>query len=369
MQIDHVHFYVDDAKKWRNWFIDTMNFGGVARGHNHQTHTEVLRCGDKDDQASVTIVLSSALNQESPVAQFLRSHPPGIQDVAFRVNPLDKLIQNAINWGTHLSQPIQQWQSPQGRLKWTQISAIGSLKHTLIERQGLTPVLPYPWLRRLPDIPSPCRAFKGIDHLVLNVEAGKLERTVQWYQKIFSFQRQQTFIIQTQHSALHSQVMIDPEHQVQIPINEPTSTNSQIQEFLDANQGPGIQHMALKTHQITEVIRQLRAAGLSFLSIPRTYYTQHQTKFTSLNLPTQEWQDIMAQEVLVDYQPNWNASARGALQPLLLQIFTQPIFSEPTFFFEFIERRCQAQGFGEGNFQALFEAIEREQLKRGSLQP
>jgi 4-hydroxyphenylpyruvate dioxygenase len=147
---------------------------------------------------------------------------------------------------------------------------------------------------------------------------------------------------------------------VQFPINEPTSANSQIQEFLDVNQGPGIQHIALQTPQIVKAIAQLRHRGLSFLPIPSTYYTQLRTQHQGLPLSTAELEEIAAQEILVDWH-------NEASQALLLQTFTQPIFEQPTFFFELIERRQEAQGFGEGNFRALFEAIEREQLKRGSL--
>jgi 4-hydroxyphenylpyruvate dioxygenase len=202
--------------------------------------------------------------------------------------------------------------------------------------------------------------FTGIDHVVLNVAVGDLERALSWYEEVLGFQRQQTYTIQTDYSGLRSQVMVHPQSSVQFPINEPTSANSQIQEFLDINQGPGIQHIALKTPRIVEAIAQLRHLGLSFLPIPPTYYTQLQHNEQKLPLSEAELQEIATQQVLVDWQDE-------SPNALLLQTFTQPIFEQPTFFFELIERRLQARGFGEGNFRALFEAIEREQLKRGNL--
>jgi 4-hydroxyphenylpyruvate dioxygenase len=200
----------------------------------------------------------------------------------------------------------------------------------------------------------------GIDHIVLNVAVGDLEPAVAWYEKILGFRSQQAFTIQTDRSALHSQVMVSSNSCVQFPIDQPASPNSQIQEFLDLNRGAGIQHIALKTSNIVEAIAQFRARGVSFLPVPPAYYTQLQERL-GIPISADELQSIAQQQILVDWQyPAPNA--------LLLQTFTQPIFPQPTFFFEIIERRSQAMGFGEGNFRALFEAIEREQMKRGSLE-
>jgi len=161
--------------------------------------------------------------------------------------------------------------------------------------------------------------------------------------------------------------MVHPDSALQFPVNEPGSPNSQIQEFIDFNRGSGIQHLALQTPGITKIAKQLRQNGLSFLSVPITYYTEVENKYPNLNLSDREWEDIIESKILVDCQPN-EINIKDSLNlPLLLQIFTKPIFKEPTFFFELIERRDRAKGFGEGNFQALFEAIEREQIQRGNL--
>mgnify|MGYP001766939050 CR=1 FL=1 len=159
---------------------------------------------------------------------------------------------------------------------------------------------------------------------------------------------------------MYSQALVDPSGKVQLNLNEPTSADSQIQEFLDHHRGAGIQHIALRSHDIIETVAQMRSGDVSFLPIPQTYYTQLQQRFQNdltLPLTTQEWEKIKHEQILID----WNHQEPNSL---LMQIFTEPIFEKPTFFLELIERRKQARGFGEGNFQALFEAVEREQLKK-----
>ncbi|MBD6615534.1 4-hydroxyphenylpyruvate dioxygenase [Komarekiella sp. 'clone 1'] len=362
MKIDHVHFYVEDAKVWRDWFVHHLGFEAVADSiSSFHTCTEVVKSG------VVCFLLSSPLLPTSPVAEFLRQHPPGVADVAFIVEDVEAAIAIAQAHDAEVIQPIQEHQEGDMSLKWGKIAAWGGLNHTLIERHFLKRE---EWENtKLEEIskqvllsPSPITA---IDHIVLNVAAGDLERAVAWYEKILDFQPQQVFKIKTDRSALHSRVMVSRNGSVQMPINEPASSNSQIQEFLDVNRGPGIQHIALRTPNLISAIAQFRADGLSLLSVPNSYYSRLKQR-RGLPLSHREIEAIAQQEILVDWQEDAPVEVRNAA-PLLLQIFTQPIFDEPTFFFEFIERRSQAQGFGEGNFRALFEAIESEQIKRGTL--
>ncbi|MBW4570465.1 MAG: 4-hydroxyphenylpyruvate dioxygenase [Tolypothrix carrinoi HA7290-LM1] len=381
MKIDHVHFYVKDALVWQDWFVSHLGFQAVTDyimpltltssneyGSFH-TCTKVVKSG------AVCFLLSSPLLPTSPVAEFLRQHPPGVADVAFAVEDVEAAIALATQHNAKIIQPIQQYQQSQEYIKWGKISAWGSLTHTLIERgrgglggqggqgglggQGgissTSPSSPSSPSSPTPPLPS----ITAIDHIVLNVAAGDLERAVAWYEEVLDFQPQQAFKIKTDRSALHSRVMLSRNGSVQLPINEPASTHSQIQEFLDVNKGAGIQHIALQTPNIVDAIALFRQSGLSLLPVPQSYYSQL-TQRQGLPLSTLELEAVRAQEILVD----WREDTQKAV---LLQIFTQPIFGQPTFFFEFIERRSQAQGFGEGNFRALFEAIENEQIKRGSL--
>ncbi|MBW4558184.1 MAG: 4-hydroxyphenylpyruvate dioxygenase [Trichormus sp. ATA11-4-KO1] len=345
MKIDHVHFYVEDATVWRDWFVNHLGFRSVDSNISSvHTCTEVVKNG------VVCFLLSSALLPTSPVAEFLRQHPPGVADVAFVIEDVEAAIALAETHGATVLQPIQEQQVGNVAFRCGKIAAWGGLTHTLIERSGVT-------TGHLPQTTE--NTFTAIDHIVLNVAVGELESAVAWYEKILDFQPQQSFKIQTDRSALYSQVMVSRNGTVQLPINEPASPNSQIQEFLAVNRGSGIQHIALRTTNLIKAIAQFRARGLSLLSVPQTYYSQIKQR-PNLPLSALELEAIAQQEILVD----WKEDAQNAV---LLQIFTQPIFGQPTFFFEFIERRYQAQGFGEGNFRALFEAIESEQIKRGTL--
>jgi 4-hydroxyphenylpyruvate dioxygenase len=339
MKIDRVHFYVENAKVSRDWFINQLGFQSVASSEDWHTCTEVVNNG------AVCFVLSSPLNITSPVAEFLSQHPPGVADIAFSVDDVEKEIALASFGGAKVLENVQT--DTANGSKWAKISAWGSLTHTLVEKAQKEPLF------------SPS-SFTGIDHVVLNVEAGNLDMAVAWYQDTLGFEAKQAFKIQTEKSALHSQVMVSPNNQVQFAINQPASPNSQIQEFLDANKGAGIQHIALETANIIGAIAQFRRCGVAFLPVPPSYYSQLQQR-PGLPLSGAKLAEIAEQGILVDWQST-------VPQAVLLQTFTQPIFSQPTFFLEIIERRQQARGFGEGNFRALFEAIEREQLKRGSLQ-
>ncbi|BCL38863.1 4-hydroxyphenylpyruvate dioxygenase [Nostoc sp. MS1] len=343
MKIDHVHFYVEDAKVWRNWFLNYLGFTAVSSNVSSlHTCTEVVKSGD------VCFLLSSPLLPTSPVAEFLRQHPPGVADVAFAVDDVEDAIAHAQAQGATILQSIKERQIGNITRKCGKIAAWGGLTHTLIEK-----------LSTDSQINSSPNYITAIDHIVLNVAVGELKRAVAWYENILDLQPRQSFKIQTDRSALYSQVMVSRDGSVQLPINEPASNNSQIQEFLDFNKGPGIQHIALQTQNIVSAIAQFRHRGLPLLSVPPTYYSQLKQRLT-LPLSSTEIDAIAQQEILVDWQKDHQKA-------VLLQIFTQPIFAQPTFFLEFIERRSQAQGFGEGNFRALFEAIESEQMKRGTI--
>lgn len=372
MEIEHVHFYVENAKTWRNWFVNILGFEVVddyiisSFLLNKQKNGQLDTCTEVVKSGSIYFVLSSALSPTSTVAEFLQHHPPGVADIAFIVEDVEDVILRANAYGVRVLEPISHYQRDGIDFKLCKIAAWGSLSHTLIEIKGVNSKklkLEEDTRENLSCLPSSYSFFstplETIDHIVLNVAAGKLKHAVAWYKEVLDFQPQQVFNIQTEYSALHSQVMVSRSGTVWLPINEPTTTNSQIQEFLDANKGAGIQHIALRSNNLIDAISQFRSQNLPFLSVDQTYYSELVNRI-GFPLVSSEIHTIAQQEILVDWQQD-NPEA------VLLQIFTQPIFRQPTFFFEFIERRNLAKGFGEGNFRALFEAIEREQLKRGSL--
>ena len=362
MEIDRIHFYLEDAASWRDWFIERMGFQRVNATTTDDTHAEIIVNG------GVCFVLWESLNARSPVAEYLKFHPPGVADVGFRVQVLDSVLNKVAAAGGKILEPVREKQTATGYIKEAKIAGWGSLTHTLVEeieqepptqKTGFSTPSQKPGFLKKPGFLTD--NFTDIDHAVLNVAAGDLERALTFYERTLGFTREQKFNIQTGRSGLYSQVLIHPDGKAQLPINEPTSANSQIQEFLDANRGAGIQHLAIKTINIIKIIRRMRQNGVSFLSVPSTYYDlllqRRKDEFSSI-LSSEEWGEIIDLQILIDWQ-------KDRFNALLLQIFTRPIFGEPTFFFEIIERREQARGFGEGNFMALFEAVEREQMKRG----
>jgi 4-hydroxyphenylpyruvate dioxygenase len=333
MKFDHIHFYIEDATAQAGWFIEKMGCQSISSTANDHTRTEVLRNG------AVYFVLSSPITQFSPAFKYLRHHPAGVVDIAFNVENIESILSKA----TISAEPLQSFSCPSGHLKWAKVAGWGSLNHTLIENTSPFPfcevisriaaengtkqaTVPAAQTKRSEiDITS---VFTQIDHVVLNVAAGALQKTVDWYRNLFDFQVKQTFNIQTRYSGLNSQVLTSADSGIYFNINEPTCSNSQIQKFLEANRGSGIQHIALKTTNIVEAVAALRKKGQTFLAVPATYYTQIKQKLMpvlkSLLQPT-ELIKIQANHILVDGSEEKSDS-------LLLQIFTQPIFKEPTFF-------------------------------------
>lgn len=379
MEIDHVHFFVEDALMQRDWFVETLGFQAIATGRNAHSQTAVVRSGD------IWFLISSPLTANSPVADYLTRHPPGVADVAIRVEQLQPLLEQAARWGATILQPLRQDGQSGQSVRWGAIAGWGDWRHTLVEArpqpdETYDTIVNLPWflasgmdvtLQAIPvsAVPEGDRIhldsrLLAIDHVVLNVPVGELERAIAWYEAVLGLRRQQRFSIQTGQSGLCSQVLGHPSGSIQLPINEPASANSQIQEFLDLNRGAGVQHIALRAASAVEAIAQLQQRGLTFLSVPPVYYDQLRLR-PGFPLSDAEWRAIAHHQILADWQSD-NPHA------LLLQAFTQPIFAQPTFFFEVIERKTyctnqqvlQAKGFGEGNFLALFQAIELEQMKR-----
>jgi 4-hydroxyphenylpyruvate dioxygenase len=342
MRIDHIHFYVEDAAKTSDWLIQKMGFQSSSPQLSEHTHTEILSSGQ------ISFRVSSALDRTSPVAKYLVDHPAGVADVAFVVEDWELLLAKI----DRLSIPIISDLVANNRdPHQITIQGWGDYQHTLTADHA----------QKVNDRNQISRGKQSglinIDHVVLNVAQNQLTAATQWYQDLFDFRVQQSFEIQTSYSGLYSKALIDGSGQVQFNINEPSTANSQIQTFLDLHGGAGIQHVALQANNIFQSVAQMRAQNLQFLSVPNTYYENLKDRsqaITNFPLLPKEWQELENSAILLD----WPEQAGSEL---LLQIFTQPIFDQPTFFFEVIERRGQVPGFGEGNFLALFEAIEQQE--------
>lgn len=358
MKIAYVHFYVEDIGRSRNWFIETMGFSFLGQRINAHTITEIVGINN------ILFLLSAPLTETSPVASYLKKHPPGVADIAFQINDFDLFSEKLVDLEVEI---LENDLISLENLRTIKIKGWGNLEHTLIESQDniynqLESTFKNKTSLSTNNISDLKSNITGIDHVVLNVQRSHLKSAVAWYQRIFNFQVQQLFTIKTPNSGLYSEALIDSSHKIQFNINEPTSANSQIQEFLDLNVGSGIQHIALKTRDILQTVQKMRNLGLNFLEIPPSYYQkldqQYGLKIQSF-FNSEQWQQLKKERVLLDFPAK-------SPQSLLMQIFSQPIFEKPTFFFEFIERRDNAEGFGEGNFLALFEAIETEQRERNS---
>lgn len=350
MRIERARFYLPELDPWCRWFAGSLGLHEIARGRLDAQTAFALVGGDR-----VEFLLAAPLNGDSAIARYLDCHPPGVGAIDVAVPDLAAVLERRQVSGAmavELARPPQT--EANGALRWAQLRCWeGGLTLNLLERRGSQRVLPGGNAIAPPPLGG---NFTHIDHAVLNVPRGTLEGTTRWFERALGFERRQRFEIATARSGLASQVLVHPDSGTQLPVNEPTSANSQIQEFLSANNGPGIQHIALATSELAIAVEALRARGVRFLDVPPSYYDQLAERLPEGILATLDREQIARSHILVD----------SAAEPhsVLLQIFTQPIFGTPTFFFELIERRARASGFGEGNFQALFEAIEREQLVR-----
>ena len=341
MEIDRIHFYVVNANDTKDLLIQQMGLKFLGERVEEQTIEYLV------GNAHLLFSISSPLNSASPVAKYLQDHPSGVKGISFQVPDLAVIRHRVDLLGLEIL-------SASTELSHLTIRGWGPVEHTFIQS---SPVPITAMIVGGKPAPRENRQalITGIDHVVLNVPFGELDAATTWYQNLFEFQVQQTFDIQTQTSGLTSKALVSACGKIRFNINQPSSNNSQIQDFLDRNHGAGIQHIALQTNDIFRTIERMQQQKLAFLPIEQTYYTQLQIRArTSQNLALthEEWHQLQNLQILAD----WSESSPEAV---LLQIFTQPIFESPTFFFEMIERRNRAKGFGRGNFQALFAAIEQ----------
>jgi len=329
-------------------------YSGPTTG-NRDHHAYVLTAG------AVRFVIKGAVSPDSPVADHHRRHGDGVLDVALEVPDVDKCVAHARAAGARVVTEPRDETDEHGTVRTATLASYGDTTHTLVDRSRYHgPYLPGYVARSSarPEADSP--AFVALDHVVGNVELGDMDEWVAFYHRVMGFTNLAEFIgddIATEYSALMSKVVASGDHRVKFPLNEPAQgkRKSQIDEYLEFYGGPGVQHLALATPDICATVDELRARGVEFLATPDTYYTDPvlKARIGEVRVPVEE---LKSRGILVDRDEDG----------YLLQIFTKPIGDRPTVFFEFIERHGSL-GFGKGNFQALFEAIEREQERRGNL--
>jgi 4-hydroxyphenylpyruvate dioxygenase len=355
---DCLELWVGNARTTAGFLMSAFGFSctayaGPEHGVRHKA-SYVLEQGD------IRLVVSAALAADSPIAAHVRNHGDGVHDLAWLVDGAPAAYESAVRRGAKPVRAPWTEEDDQGVLTLAQIGTYGQTVHTFVDRSNYTgPRLePGYHTEHLPPAPDGAPVGLGaIDHVVGNVEQGRLEDWVHYYEHALGFAPLQHFSegqIATEYSALASTVVWDQKGIV-MPINEPATgrRKSQIQEYLEAYDGPGVQHIALATEDIVRTVDALVARGVRFMEVPSAYYDEARGRLDGVDLP---WSDLQRLGILVDRDAGGH----------LLQIFTETITDRPAVFFEIIDRRG-ATGFGEGNFKALFEAIERDQARRGNL--
>lgn len=348
---DHVEFIVGNADEWRDYYVN--RFGMYCRAYGDESTGLKGRRAHLVGQGRINFLLVEA-SGDSPEAQAIRAHHEkhdnGVKDVAFLVKDCAKALEEAQKRGATVVRELDRHDDFVGG----SIRAYGDTIHTFVERidrarNHFPGYVPTEESKRETDI-----NFAMIDHVVANVE--NMDEWVGFYERVFGFEPTRHFDINTGRSALMSKVMGSSDGYIKMPINEPSSGNSQIQEYLNEYKGPGVQHIALLTPDIVKTIASMRANGMDFLDIPDSYYDEvFQQRMGKID---ENIDDLKANKILADRDDDTG---------YLLQIFTRCIYERPTVFHEVIQRKGGAKGFGEGNFTALFEAIEREQARRGTL--
>lgn len=358
---DHIEIYADSAKQSAYFLSHAFGFVPIAyRGPEtgyKDSVSIVLKQGD------VLLQITCALKGDSPIADFVHKHGFSARDVAFTVQDAVASYQAALERGAIPVTPPTRWSDEHGgSLVHAAIRTYGDTIHSFVERKdykGLFWPGFAPYNKIYPRTPptEEC-GLKMIDHVVGNVELGKMNQWVSFYEHIMGFSQFKHFSnddISTEYSALMSKVMNGGKGKIKLPINEPAEgkRKSQIEEFLEFHGGPGVQHIAFKTDDIVSVVAKLRERGVRFLWVPKNYYDTAPERVGAIKENYSALQDL---GILVDRDEDG----------YLLQIFTKTLEDRPTMFFEIIQREG-SQGFGVGNFKALFESIERDQAERGNL--
>ncbi len=336
--------------------MQLVAYSGPETG-NRDHHSYVLESG------AVRFVLKGGVDRDSPILDHQRAHGDGIMDIALEVPDVDKCIDHARAEGATIVEEPHDVTDEHGTIRMAAIAAYGDTRHSLVDRSNYKGHYLPGYVERTSTHQkrdgAPKRVFQALDHIVGNVEIGHMDEWVDFYNRIMGFTNMAEFIgddIATEYSALMSKVVSSGNHRVKFPLNEPAigKRKSQIDEYLEFYRGPGAQHLALATNDILRTVDILRTEGIEFLDTPDSYYTDPalRERIGEVRVPIEE---LQKRGILVDRDEDG----------YLLQIFTKPIGDRPTVFFELIERHGSL-GFGKGNFQALFEAIEREQAKRGN---
>jgi 4-hydroxyphenylpyruvate dioxygenase len=354
---DHVELWVGNAKQAAFFYEHAFGFTPIAYAGPETGVRD--RASYVLEQEEIRLVVTSGLRTDSEIAQFACRHGDAAKSIALRVPDATEAYRQAVQRGARGLVEPQRVEDEFGSLEFAEIGTYGDVVHAFINRHdyhglfapGYTPVSQN-------GQPRSGAGLKALDHVVGNVELGRMDHWVEFYERVFGMTNIVHFgddQIQTEYSALMSKVMADGSGKIKFPINEPAEgkRKSQIEEYLEFNHGPGVQHIALQSEDIVATVEALKERGVRFLDTPDTYYEEVEGRVGEIG---EDYGDLKRLKILADRDEDG----------YLLQIFTKTAQDRPTIFFEVIERHG-ATTFGEGNFKALFESIEREQALRGNL--
>lgn len=352
--IHHVEFWVGNAKQSSFYYRQAFGFSQTAYAGletGERRHSSYVLT-----QGKARFVLSTPLQSDSEMAAHIRRHGDGVKDIAFEVDDADAAYAEALSRGAESALEPHDLTDDNGNVRRAAIKTYGETIHSFISKGDYKgSFLPRYTPKEIPGIST---GILRVDHIVGNVELGKMSHWADWYSTVLGFKRYITFDdkdISTEFSALMSIVMSDNSYAIKFPINEPAEgrKKSQIEEYLDYYEGPGVQHIALLTQDILSSVGALQQNGIEFLRVPDSYYQALPERIGEIDEDAAAIRDL---GILVDRDE----------EGYLLQIFSKPVEDRPTLFFEIIQRKG-SRGFGKGNFKALFESIEREQDVRGNL--
>jgi 4-hydroxyphenylpyruvate dioxygenase len=354
---DHVELWVGNAKQAAYFYEQAFGFTRTAYAGPETGVRD--RASYVLEQGDIRLVVTSALREDHEIASHACRHGDGVRDIALEVPDATEAYRQAVQRGARGVIEPHTVEDTYGRIQLAAIATYGDTIHSFVEREGYEgPYMPGYISVSSNGQTTPGVGLKTIDHCVGNVELGRMEHWVEFYERAFGMTEMIHFSdedISTEYSALMSKVMADGEGRIKFPINEPAEgkRKSQIEEYLEFNGGPGVQHIALASENIVETVEALKERGVGFLETPESYYEDVGDRVGEID---ESWEDLRRLRILADRDD----------EGYLLQIFTKTAQDRPTLFFEVIERHG-ARGFGDGNFKALFEAIEREQALRGNL--
>jgi len=353
---DHVEMYVGNARQAAYFYRAAFGFSLVAYAGPETGQRD--RASYVVQQGKIRFVLTTPLRSDHPAAEHIQKHGDGVRAVALWVDDARAAWRETTRRGAVSVAEPYELSDEQGRAVVASIRTYGDTIHTFVERENYAgPFLPGFRVVESDPVARPV-GLLHVDHMVGNVGWNEMNTWVDFYARVMGFSLYQHFDdndISTEYSALMSKVMANGNGSVKFPINEPAEgkKKSQVEEYLDFYQGPGVQHIALATNDIVQTVRKLRDQGIEFLRVPHTYYSELQGRVGKIDEPIEELEEL---GVLVDRDN----------EGYMLQIFTRPVEDRPTLFFEIIQRKG-SRSFGKGNFKALFEAIEHEQQARGNL--